>query len=342
MRDVLVVGGGLLGPAVAGALRRAAPGAEVTVLTGEPAPGGGPRTGLVHSGVGERPGTLGARCAVRGAVELRAFCAEHGLPFAATGELVVAGERAELPRLHALAQRARSLGLPVAELGRSQLTTYEPEIRGRAALRVASAGLCDLAAVARRLTADCGAEVRHGERVVRVERPAGRGVAVRTAEGAVHRARVLIDCTDMVARPAAPPLPRPARTAYVVAGVRGPVSPLPAPGSLYPAVYVLPALDGAEGDGVPAYSAEARAAVARLLPSAAAAGGVPGDGGLGGDVRIEEGPRTVLLLGGSSPSAALPLCRELADRALRLLARHRPRGTPPVPAAGTGERPPPP
>ncbi len=130
--DVLVVGGGIVGLSTAYAITRAAPGTRVTVLEKEPGPARhqtGRNSGVIHSGVYYRPGSLKARYAVRGAAEMVKFCAEYGIPHAVTGKLIVATERAELPRLHALVQRARENGIPVRELGAAQIPEHEPEVR---------------------------------------------------------------------------------------------------------------------------------------------------------------------------------------------------------------------
>ncbi len=130
--DVLVIGGGIVGLSTAYALTRAAPGTAVTVLEKEPGPARhqtGRNSGVIHSGVYYRPGSLKARYAVRGAAEMVKFCAEYGLPHQVTGKLIVATDRAELPRLHSLAQRGRSNGIPVRELGPAQIHAYEPHVR---------------------------------------------------------------------------------------------------------------------------------------------------------------------------------------------------------------------
>ncbi|CAK7287051.1 L-2-hydroxyglutarate dehydrogenase [Streptomyces misionensis JCM 4497] len=198
--DVLVVGGGIVGLSTAYAISRAAPGTRVTVLEKEPGPARhqtGRNSGVVHSGIYYRPGSLKARYAVRGAAEMVKFCAEYGIDHAVTGKLIVATERAELPRLHALVQRGRENGIPVRELGPAQITEYEPEVRGLAAIHVGTTGVCDFTAVARRLAEASGAEIRYGARVVRVDRRPERGVAVRTAAGDVVRGRVLVNCAGL-------------------------------------------------------------------------------------------------------------------------------------------------
>ncbi len=198
--DVLVVGGGIVGLSTAYAVGRAAPGTRVTVLEKEPGPARhqtGRNSGVIHSGIYYRPGSLKARYAVRGAAEMVKFCAEYGVEHAVTGKLIVATERAELPRLHALVQRGRENGIPVRELGAAQIAEYEPEVRGLAAIHVGSTGVCDYTGVARQLALASGADIRYGARVVQVDRRPERGVAVRTAAGDVVRGRVLVNCAGL-------------------------------------------------------------------------------------------------------------------------------------------------
>lgn len=200
--DVLVVGGGIVGLSTAYALTRSAPGTSVVVLEKEPATARhqtGRNSGVIHSGIYYRPGSLKARYATRGAAEMVKFCAEHDLPHRVTGKLIVATRRDELPRLHALVQRGRENGIPVRELGPAQITEYEPRVRGLAAIHVGTTGVCDFAAVARALGAAAqaaGARIRCGEDVVAVDRRPW-GVAVRTASGAVVRARVMVNCAGL-------------------------------------------------------------------------------------------------------------------------------------------------
>ncbi|NEC26866.1 L-2-hydroxyglutarate oxidase [Streptomyces sp. SID8111] len=198
--DVLVIGGGIVGLSTAYAISRAAPGTRITVLEKESGPARhqtGRNSGVIHSGIYYRPGSLKARYAVRGAAEMVKFCAEYDIAHAVTGKLIVATAREELPRLHALAQRGRENGLTVRELGAAQTAEYEPEVDGLAALHVGATGICDFAAVARHLAEASGAEIRYGARVLRVDRRPDRGVAVRTARGDVVRGRVLVNCAGL-------------------------------------------------------------------------------------------------------------------------------------------------
>ncbi|WP_225833057.1 L-2-hydroxyglutarate oxidase [Streptomyces sp. NK08204] len=270
--DVLVVGGGIVGLSTAYAITRAAPGTRVTVLEKELGPARhqtGRNSGVIHSGIYYRPGSLKARYAVRGAAEMVKFCAEYGIAHAVTGKLIVATERAELPRLHALVQRGRENGIPVRELGAAQIGEYEPEVRGLAAIHVGTTGVCDFVGVARQLAQASGAEIRYGARVVRVDRRPERGVAVLTSAGDVVRARVLVNCAglhcDEVARLTGDePGVRivPFRGEYYELArpelVRGLVYPVPDPAFPFLGVHLTRGIDGGVHIGPNAVPALAR------------------------------------------------------------------------------------
>ncbi|WP_217546163.1 L-2-hydroxyglutarate oxidase [Streptomyces sp. GbtcB6] len=270
--DVLVVGGGIVGLSTAYAITRAAPGIRVTVLEKEAGPARhqtGRNSGVIHSGIYYRPGSLKARYAVKGAAEMVKFCAEYGIAHAVTGKLIVATERAELPRLHALVQRGRENGIPVRELGASQIGEYEPEVRGLAAIHVGTTGVCDFVGVARQLGEASGAEIRYGARVVRVDRRPERGVAVLTSRGDVVRARVLVNCAglycDEVARLTGDePGMRivPFRGEYYELArpelVRGLVYPVPDPAFPFLGVHLTRGIDGGVHIGPNAVPALAR------------------------------------------------------------------------------------
>lgn len=256
--DVLVIGGGIVGLSTAYAITRAAPGTRVTVLEKEPGPARhqtGRNSGVIHSGIYYRPGSLKARYAVRGAAEMVKFCAEYGIAHAVTGKLIVATEKSELPRLHTLVQRGRENGIPVRELGPGQISEYEPEVRGLAAIHVGTTGTCDYVAVARQLAESSGAEIRYGAEVVRIDRRDALGVAVLTGDGTIVRSRVLVNCAglrcDEVARLAGDePGMRivPFRGEYYSLArpelVRGLVYPVPDPAFPFLGVHLTRGIDG--------------------------------------------------------------------------------------------------
>ena len=270
--DVLVIGGGIIGLSTAHALTRAAPGTRVIVLEKETGPARhqtGRNSGVIHSGIYYRPGSLKARFAVRGAAEMVKFCAEYGIDHQVTGKLIVATDRDELPRLHALVQRGRENSIPVRELGPAQIMEYEPQVRGLAAIQVATTGICDFTAVAARLGEASGAEIRYGARVVRIDRRPERGVAVLTDRGDVVRGRVLVNCAglycDEIARMTGEePEARivPFRGEYYELTrpglVRGLVYPVPDPAFPFLGVHLTRGIDGGVHVGPNAVPALAR------------------------------------------------------------------------------------
>lgn len=206
--DVLVVGGGIVGLSTAYALTRARPGLRIAVLEKEREPAAhqtGRNSGVIHSGVYYRPGSLKARYAVAGAAEMVDFCRTHGIPYEVTGKLIVATGRDELPRLRALAERGRENGIPVTDLGPDGIAAYEPQVRGIAGLHVATTGICDFPAVARRyaeLAREAGAELRTGTELREVARRRD-AVTVQTSTGELS-CSVLVNCaglhSDRIAR----------------------------------------------------------------------------------------------------------------------------------------------
>jgi L-2-hydroxyglutarate oxidase len=221
--DVAVIGGGIVGLATAYAIGRRSPGTRVLVLEKEPrlaAHQTGRNSGVIHSGLYYRPGSLKARYAVQGAREMVEFCREHGVPHEVTGKLVVAVDRAELPRLHALAQRGRDNGIPVRELGATQVSAYEPRVAGVGALHVETTGICDFAAAAERMAELSGARVRTGSAVreIAVRRD---GVTVTTGLAEL-RARFLVNCAGLQSDRVA-----------MMAGYRPPVRILPFRGEFF-------------------------------------------------------------------------------------------------------------
>jgi L-2-hydroxyglutarate oxidase len=196
---VAVIGGGIVGLAVAWALQ--AGGHEVTVCEKERGWGehqSGHNSGVIHSGVYYRPGGLKARLCVAGAASMAAFARERGLPVRVGGKLVVAVRPAELPALAELARRGVANGVPVRRLDATQARRYEPHLRCLAALHVASAGVVDYGAVCRALAAELGAggaQLRLGAEVVGV-RAGAAGVRLQTS-GAEVLGDALVNCAGL-------------------------------------------------------------------------------------------------------------------------------------------------
>jgi (S)-2-hydroxyglutarate dehydrogenase len=197
-RDVVVVGAGIIGLAVAREVLRRRPGARVLVLDAAAAVGTQQTTrnsGVVHAGIYYAPGSLKARLCVEGARELYAYCAERSIRHQRCGKLIVALQASELPALDELERRGRANGVPgLRRVGAAQLREIEPHAAGIAALRSAHTGIADFAAVARAFADDVragGGEVVTGCAVRRIRSGGAsrrRGVAAAGQEAVVEHA----------------------------------------------------------------------------------------------------------------------------------------------------------
>ncbi len=185
-RRIGVVGGGIVGLAVARELTRRRPGVEVVVWEADEqlaAHQTGHNSGVVHAGLYYRPGSLKAELCARGRSLLREYCAEHALPYDECGKLVIAVDDAELGRFEALAATAAQNRVPgLRRVQGADLTDLEPHAAGLVGLHSPATAITDFVAVAHAYAADverAGGRVRTGTRVTGVRRVAG-GVEVET------------------------------------------------------------------------------------------------------------------------------------------------------------------
>ncbi|HVQ59363.1 MAG TPA: L-2-hydroxyglutarate oxidase [Solirubrobacterales bacterium] len=187
--DLAVVGGGILGTAVARELLARRPGASLCLLEGEDRLGRhqtGRSSGVIHAGIYYEPGSLKARLCVEGARELYAYCDERGIPYERSGKLVVAAGESELGRLDELERRGQANQVPgLRRLGGEEIAEIEPHARGVAALHSPATGIVDFVAVAESYAEDvrrAGGSIHTGAPVASAEAGNGR-IALRHARG---------------------------------------------------------------------------------------------------------------------------------------------------------------
>ena len=260
--DLAVVGGGIVGLAVARELSLRHPDASVCVLERESRPGThqtGHSSGVVHAGIYYRPGSLRARLCVEGARELRAYCEERGLPFERSGKLIVAVGEDEVPRLDELERRGRANDVPgLRRIDGPQIREIEPHAAGIDALHSPATAVVDFTEVARSLAGDAvaaGATIATG---CAVSGLSGRAEGVElTHSGGTTRARFAIACAGpwadrLAAAAGAPAEPRivPFRGGYVRLRperrelVRASIYPVPDPDLPFLGAHLTRGLDG--------------------------------------------------------------------------------------------------
>ncbi len=285
--DIAVVGGGILGLAVARELTARRPQASVCVLERESELGThqtGHNSGVIHAGVYYVPGSLKAQLCVAGAREMYEYCERKGIASERCGKVIVATDRSELERLEELERRGRANGVPgLRRIDADGIRELEPHARGIDGLHSPGTGIADFAAVARAYAGDvqeAGGTIATGCEVLGV---GVNGRALRLSHsGGVTEARNAIFCAgawaDRLAVSAgADPDPRivPFRGAYLRLRperrelVRSLIYPVPDPALPFLGVHLTKHIDGEVLVGPTALMAGARDAY-RLVPRACA------------------------------------------------------------------------
>jgi L-2-hydroxyglutarate oxidase len=198
-RDVIVVGGGIVGLATAFRLLESRPGLRLFLLEKETklaAHQTGNNSGVLHSGLYYKPGSEKAKLSVQGLQQLAVFCREHGVAHEQCGKIVVATSEDEMPRLENLWQRGNANGLQgLRKLSPEQIKEIEPHAAGIAAIHVPQEGIVDYPAVCEKL-ADLirkrGGEIRLGTKVQKLVSQAD-GWLVEGSAGD-FQARFVITC----------------------------------------------------------------------------------------------------------------------------------------------------
>lgn len=169
--DFIVIGGGIVGLATAHRLTVNKPGVRVIVLEKENEVAlhqTGRNSGVIHSGVYYKPGSLKAKNCLRGIEMLHTFADEHGVPYETCGKVIVAVDDSERGGLRNLFERGQQNGVPCEMIDAERLHELEPHVAGVEAIHVKSTGIIDYALVCRKLAgalADAGGRLVCGAQV---------------------------------------------------------------------------------------------------------------------------------------------------------------------------------
>lgn len=202
--DLIIIGGGIVGLATALKVKQADPSLKLLILEKEKDIAGhqtGHNSGVIHSGLYYKPGSLKARNCIHGYEQLIRFCQEEGIPYELCGKVVVATSEAELSRLDVLYERGVQNGLKhLKKLSKEELKAHEPHVNGLAGIYVPQTGIIDYKQVARQYlikTMNLGGEIAFGEKVVAVNSKGNHREVV--TENATFQTNLLVNCAGLYA-----------------------------------------------------------------------------------------------------------------------------------------------
>ena len=195
--DAIIVGGGIIGAAVAYKIQQRDPSAKVLVLEKESKPAShqtGRNSGVIHSGLYYKPGSMKARTCLDGYHQLLKFCQLHELPYDICGKLVAATNDQEVDRLHALKERGQTNGLThLTILSGEEAMEMEPELACLAALHVPQTGIVNYVKVTQAMLK--GSEVITNCKVKGLKRH--QGVTTVSSNIGKHQAPRVIVCAGL-------------------------------------------------------------------------------------------------------------------------------------------------
>ena len=186
--DLIVIGGGIAGLATALKVNEKNPALKILVIEKEEkiaAHQTGNNSGVIHSGIYYKPGSLKAKNCIRGYHQLIEFCSEHQVPFELCGKIIVATAPEELSALENIFKRGQENGLDgLKKLSVDELREYEPHVAGIAGIHVPQTGIVDYRLVAEayaRLLASRGVEIKLSTKVTGIRRIGNQNIVQTTA-----------------------------------------------------------------------------------------------------------------------------------------------------------------
>jgi L-2-hydroxyglutarate oxidase len=200
--DVAIIGGGIVGLATALSIMQNRPETKLILLEKESSIAQhqtGNNSGVIHSGIYYKPGSLKAKNCLDGYKLLLDFARENNIPFDLCGKIIVATENSELPGLEILYQRGIENGLTGLKwIEADQIKDYEPHCRGIKALFVPQTGIIDYKLVAAKYAENIeklGGEIKTGLKVLNI-RKAESGSVIETSADSLE-AKLVINCAGL-------------------------------------------------------------------------------------------------------------------------------------------------
>ena len=200
--DVVIAGAGIVGLATALKILEAKPGIKLTVIEKESGPAKhqtGNNSGVIHSGIYYKPGSLKAQNCINGYNQLLEFCRTHEIEFDICGKVIVATGDNELPRLNDIYERGIANGLSkIRFIEKDELNEFEPHAKGIKAIHVPYTGIIDYKAVSNKY-AECiiklGGVIEYNEKVLKINNASGRLEVV--TQNSSFNTKIFVNCCGL-------------------------------------------------------------------------------------------------------------------------------------------------
>ncbi len=199
--DVAIIGGGIVGLATAYQLSVAQPNLSLLILEKEPSLAthqSGHNSGVLHSGIYYKPGSLKAENCRQGKLAMQQFCEHHNIDFEICGKVIVAVDESELPALQRIYERGQQNGVKCQPIDAAQLRELEPHVSGIKAIHVPEAGIVDYTQVCTRLAdivISAGSEIKTNASVLKIRTNSSSSrLVTNTGE---YETRLIVNCAGL-------------------------------------------------------------------------------------------------------------------------------------------------
>lgn len=200
--DIIIIGGGIVGLASGLRLQEKFPSKSILILEKEKSLAShqtGNNSGVIHSGLYYKPGSLKAKNCIDGYHQLVEYCEKKDIPFEITGKIVVASNQEQIPLLENLYKRGQENGLEgIKYLNLEEMREYEPHVWGLKGMFVPQTGIVDYKVVAEKIGDDFlekGGTIRLGEKVIKIAQ--GTTVSIVETENTSFEGKLIINCAGL-------------------------------------------------------------------------------------------------------------------------------------------------
>ena len=200
--DIVIVGGGIVGLATSLRTQEQKPDLKIIILEKEQAVAvhqTGNNSGVIHSGLYYKPGSLKATNCIKGYHQLIEFCQTENIPYELCGKIVVATNNEQIPLLNNLHERGKQNGLEgLIKLNAEQIREYEPHVKGVEGMFVPQTGIVDYRVVCEKMAVkfqQLGGSILYGEKVTGITK--GNTLTIVKTEHNVYETKLVINCAGL-------------------------------------------------------------------------------------------------------------------------------------------------